>query len=103
MASDITLVVTAHEHPATLEQFYSVSILSPDAATVAVMYYDRDDDVTDTVAKSLSPYGETSAVPTVLEIPATFYVRKSADIDFTRTMRIVVEDAQGSTVTSSCF
>ena len=100
MASDITLVVTAHEHPATLEQFYSVSVLSPDTATVAVMYFQRDDDVTDTIATALSPYGETSAVPTVLEIPATFYFRKSPDVDPERSMRIVVEDAFGSTVTS---
>jgi len=103
MASDITLVVTAHEHPATLEQFYSVSILSPDTVTVAVMYFVRDDDVTDTITTELSPYGATSAVPTVLEIPATFYVRKSSDIGTSRSMRIVVEDAHGHTVTSGCF
>ncbi len=98
MASDVTVVVTARQHPALLEQFYAIAIQSSECATVALTYVYKNEDITDTLPLFLAPYGETSAVPTILNIPAVFFVQKTKEYMADAAFRILVEDADGEMV-----
>ena len=98
MASDVTVVVTASQHPALLEQYFSVVIQSSECATVALTYVYQEEDITDSLPHFLSPYGDTSVVPTILNIPAVFFVQKTKEYMSDAAFRILVEDANGDTV-----
>jgi hypothetical protein len=103
MTSDVTIVVTAGRHPTLLEQYYSVAFKSPKKAIVALTYMRENEDITDSLSQFLAPYGDTSAVPTILDIPATFFVQKSKEGVADAAIRILVEDAQGDTIVDAQF
>jgi hypothetical protein len=103
MSSDVTIVVTAARHPASFEPYYSVAFKSSRKAIVALTYTRGGEDITDSLSQFLAPYGDTSAVPTILDIPATFFVQKAKADSSDAAFRILVEDVNGQTVTCAQF
>jgi len=51
----------------------------------------------------LSPCGETSVVPTILDIPTTFFVKKTTDYHASDAFCVLLEDADGQAISRSWF
>ena len=103
MPSDVTVVVTASQSSNSFEEYFEVAISAPESAVVALTYLHDDADITDSLSLFLSPYGDTSAVPTILDIPATFFVQKTKQYDSINAFCLLLEDEEGHIVSRSWF
>ena len=103
MPSDVTVVVTASQSSNSCEEYFSVAISAPMSAVIAVIYLHDDVDITDSLSLFLSPYGDTSSVPTILDIPATFFVQKTKAYNSSEAFCLLLEDTEGHIVSRSWF
>jgi len=103
MPSDVTVVMTAGQSSNSFEEYFTVAISAPESAVVALTYLHDDVDITDSLSLFLSPYGDTSVVPTILDIPATFFVQKTKDYNSSDAFCLLLEDAEGRIVSRSWF
>ena len=99
MLSDVMVVVTASHPLNSLEQHFTIAISAAKKAAVALTYLHNDEDITDSLSLYLTPCGDTSTVPTILDIPATFCVRKTKVCE----LCLLIEDADGKTVSRTQF